>query len=250
MLAGGGGGCRGGAWRKCKVGGGCRETREGWPLLKVETELSGDSTSTTESDIFLVSSLGLSCRYKIFLFCLGCSSRPSTKYFFPAVHYFNFFVPSPSKLGRPPCWAACLLFFEWVIDYERVDLLHRLWGTSTVHPLNHFVLIKARLDISFDQLSNINDFTLRQRQPYCNLLLGWNIMFSTVACMKTTEGYCRPDLYLEKKDADTVILSLPCKYVDKETWSLPFQWYRHRYTISTCILQKVQKQRNMILSQI
>jgi hypothetical protein len=28
-------------------------------------------------------SLGLSCRYKRFLFCLGCSSRPSTKYFFP-----------------------------------------------------------------------------------------------------------------------------------------------------------------------
>jgi hypothetical protein len=31
---------------------------------------------------FLVGSLGLSCRYKRFLFCLGCSSQPSTKYFF------------------------------------------------------------------------------------------------------------------------------------------------------------------------
>jgi hypothetical protein len=30
-------------------------------------------------------SLGLSCRYKRFLFCLGCSSWPSTKYFFLVV---------------------------------------------------------------------------------------------------------------------------------------------------------------------
>ncbi len=30
----------------------------------------------------MVGSLGLLCRYKKILFCLGCSSRPSTKIFF------------------------------------------------------------------------------------------------------------------------------------------------------------------------
>ncbi len=55
----------------------------------------------------MVGSLGLSCRYKRFLFCLGCSSWPSTKYFFP--HHTLFQPPSLSQLGRQPCWVACLL---------------------------------------------------------------------------------------------------------------------------------------------
>ncbi len=42
-----------------------RETREGWPLLKVETEVNGDAKSTNERGPFLVGSLGLSWRYKI-----------------------------------------------------------------------------------------------------------------------------------------------------------------------------------------
>ena len=37
---------------------------------------------------------------------LGCSSRPNTKYFFP---HRTLLSPSPSKLGRQPCWVACLL---------------------------------------------------------------------------------------------------------------------------------------------
>ncbi len=53
-----------------------------WPLLTVETEANGDSRSTNERCPFLVGSLGSSCRYKRFSSCLGCSSRPSTKYFF------------------------------------------------------------------------------------------------------------------------------------------------------------------------
>ncbi len=51
-----------------------RETIEGWPLLTVETEVNGDSKRTNEKGPFLVNSLGLSCRYKRFLFCLDCSS--------------------------------------------------------------------------------------------------------------------------------------------------------------------------------
>ncbi len=52
--------------------------REGRPLL---TEVNRDSKRTNDRGPFLIGSLGLSCRYKRFLFCLGCTSRPSTKYF-------------------------------------------------------------------------------------------------------------------------------------------------------------------------
>ncbi len=39
---------------------GCRETREGWPLLTVETEENGDlKSSKSESGPSLVGSLGL-----------------------------------------------------------------------------------------------------------------------------------------------------------------------------------------------
>ncbi len=40
---------------------------------------------------------------------LGCSKRPGRKYFFPhrTLQYFNSLPPR--KLGRQPCWVACLL---------------------------------------------------------------------------------------------------------------------------------------------
>jgi len=87
-----------------------RETREGWPLLTCETEVNGDSKRANEMDPSLVGLLGLSCRYKRFLFCLGCFSRSSTKYFFLSPYTISITLfPSPSKLGRQPCWVACLL---------------------------------------------------------------------------------------------------------------------------------------------
>ncbi len=47
---------------------------------------------------------------KRFLFCLGCSNLPSTKYLFPHRTLFQFLCPHrPSKLGRQPCWVAYLL---------------------------------------------------------------------------------------------------------------------------------------------
>jgi hypothetical protein len=52
-----------------------------WPLLAVETEVNGYSKSTNERGPSLVAWLGLSCQYKRFLFCLGCSSRPNKKLF-------------------------------------------------------------------------------------------------------------------------------------------------------------------------
>ncbi len=78
-----------------------KETREGWPLLTIETKGNGDSKSTNQRGPSLVGSLGLSCRrYKRFLFCLGCYSLPSTKYFFLTVHYFNSFVPIAEQVGQ------------------------------------------------------------------------------------------------------------------------------------------------------
>jgi hypothetical protein len=78
-----------------------RETGEGWFPLTVETEVNGDSKRTNERGPSLVGSLGLSWQYKRFLFCLGCSSRSSTKYFFPhRIHYFNYFFPIAQQAGQ------------------------------------------------------------------------------------------------------------------------------------------------------
>ncbi len=59
-----------------------RETKEGWPLLTVETEVNGESKSTNERGPSWAGSSAFSCRYKRLLSCLGCSSRASTRYFF------------------------------------------------------------------------------------------------------------------------------------------------------------------------
>jgi hypothetical protein len=77
-----------------------RETRKGWPLLIVKTELNGCSKSTNERGPSLVGLLGLSCRYKRSLFCPCCSSRPSKKYFFLTVHYFDSFVHIAQQAGQ------------------------------------------------------------------------------------------------------------------------------------------------------
>jgi hypothetical protein len=58
-------------------------------LLKTQTELS-NSKQNIQS-------------------CLGCSSRPSTKYFFLAVTYFNSFVPIAQQAGEAVVLVACLL---------------------------------------------------------------------------------------------------------------------------------------------
>jgi hypothetical protein len=79
-----------------------RENREGWPLLTLETETNGNTKSTNERVPSLVGSLGSSYnRYKSLLSCLGFSSWPSTKYFFPCHTLFQLNLSaSPSKLGR------------------------------------------------------------------------------------------------------------------------------------------------------
>ncbi len=79
----------------------CRETREGQPLLTVKTEVNWNSKSTNEGGPALVGLLGLCCRYKRFLFCLGCSSQPIIKdIFFLTIHYFNSYVPIAQQAGQ------------------------------------------------------------------------------------------------------------------------------------------------------
>jgi hypothetical protein len=68
--------------------------------MTVETETYGNSKSTNERGPSLVGSLGLSFRYKRFLSCVGCSSRPCTKYFFITIHYFTSFVPIAQQAGQ------------------------------------------------------------------------------------------------------------------------------------------------------
>jgi hypothetical protein len=68
-----------------------RETREGWLLLTVETEVNGDSKSTNQRGPFIGR----------FLSCLGCSSQPSIQNIFLTVHFFNFISPL-----SPATWAG------------------------------------------------------------------------------------------------------------------------------------------------
>jgi hypothetical protein len=66
-----------------------RETREGWPLLTVETEVNGDYKLEGS---FIGWFGGLVVPLQEFVFCLGCSSRPVQNFFFLPIQYFNFFV--------------------------------------------------------------------------------------------------------------------------------------------------------------
>jgi hypothetical protein len=62
-----------------------RDYREVWPLLTVETEVTGNSKSTNESGSSLVGSLGLSSRYKRFFSALTAVVGPVQNIFFLAL---------------------------------------------------------------------------------------------------------------------------------------------------------------------
>jgi hypothetical protein len=71
-------------------GGDQRETREGWPLLTVETEANGDLWSKIQRSPSLVDSLGSLYLYWRFLSCLGCSGQPMQyKIFFSSPFTLN-----------------------------------------------------------------------------------------------------------------------------------------------------------------
>ncbi len=85
-----------------------RETREGWSLLTVETGVNGDSKNPQWNESFLFGLSGLSCRYKRFFLPLVALVGPVQNIF--SLPYTNSipFSPLVSKLGRQPCWVACL----------------------------------------------------------------------------------------------------------------------------------------------
>jgi len=79
-----------------------RETRDGWPLLTVETEVNGDSQSTNERGHSLVGSLRLIAVpvQKIFVLPRLFHSAPVQNNFFLTVHLFNYFVPIGQQAGQ------------------------------------------------------------------------------------------------------------------------------------------------------
>ncbi len=88
-----------------------RETREGWPLLTIETEANGDSKRTNEKGSFLGWFVELVVPVQeIFCFALAALIGPVQNIFVLNVHRTSIpLSPSASKLGRQPCWVACLL---------------------------------------------------------------------------------------------------------------------------------------------
>jgi hypothetical protein len=101
-----------------------REKREGWTLLTVETKVNGDSKSTNERGSSLVGSLGLSRRYKRFLFCLGCSSLSSTKYFFLTVHLcINLFVLTAQQAGKAAVLGRLSLVVSWLLFWSKFMIM-------------------------------------------------------------------------------------------------------------------------------
>jgi hypothetical protein len=77
-------------------------------------------------------------RYKRFLFCLSCSSRPSTKYFFPHRTLFQFlWSPSPSKLGSGQEAVPGCLSLMWVSGCAYVHGVY----TNKIYCFNPFLSI-------------------------------------------------------------------------------------------------------------
>jgi hypothetical protein len=119
-----------------------RETREGWPLLTVETdetETIGDSWSTYDRGPSLC---GSSCRYNGILSCLGCTSQPRTKYYFSHRTLFHFLSPlTPTNLGRQSCWLACLCVSGWGVRAMKQGQFHSWPPNQLISPLSEQSLI-------------------------------------------------------------------------------------------------------------
>ncbi len=140
-----------------------RDTREGWPLLPVETEANGDSKSINERDPFLGVSLGSSCRYMRPLSCLGCCCQPSTKYFFLAIHYFNLCVLIAQQPGQAVvqgrlslCVSGQTYIDEYVLyNYLLGQFICKVWwrySTSFLVSFSTLVHYKFRLQMDLDAL--------------------------------------------------------------------------------------------------
>ncbi len=81
-----------------------RETRDGRPLLTIETEVNRD---TNERVLFYF--VRRACRARDFCSVLAALVGPVQNIFSPPYTILFPLSPSPSKLGRQSCWVACLL---------------------------------------------------------------------------------------------------------------------------------------------
>ncbi len=90
-----------------------RETLEGWPLVTVETGAIGDSRSTThERGPFFVGFWVWRAGTREF--CSTLAALVGSIYFFPSPYIISIpLSPSLNKLGRQPCWVACLCAQLW-----------------------------------------------------------------------------------------------------------------------------------------
>jgi hypothetical protein len=114
----------------------------------------------------LVGSLGLSCRYKIFLFCLAAAVGPcSTKFRLP--HHTLFQFPSPSKLGKQPCWAACL--FLCVSGITHLDLVQATPSANEHTEKNATANQRNETIVSTNEVTD-NSTVRKRRRPQDDLL--------------------------------------------------------------------------------
>jgi hypothetical protein len=95
----------------------------------------------------LVGSLGSFCRYKRFLYCLGCSVvSPVQNILFPRrTLFFTLFFPTAQKagqVGRQSCRVACLLVCVSAHDADHRVHIERRLLISGVHP---FMVEKSSL---------------------------------------------------------------------------------------------------------
>ncbi len=132
-----------------------KRLERGGPSWLLKLKWMGTQRVQMKGDPSLVGSLGLSCRYKRFLFCLGWSSRRSTTKFFLTVHYFYLSVPNAQQAGQAAVlgrlsltmclWCQSLSWSWW---WRCPDFLHFLARTSnlrTAKPGWDFQLNIARL---------------------------------------------------------------------------------------------------------
>jgi hypothetical protein len=144
-----------------------RETREGGGVAPADCMLKRGKWGLKEylrKGSFLDWFVGSSCRYKRFLFCLGCFSRPRTKYFFP---HRKLICPH-----RPACRFACLLI---CVSAYTIPKMFLQWnpGSCPVLPQPESMILASsnnlewRIIISrFFNLSKIEwDSTMRFHSP-------------------------------------------------------------------------------------
>ncbi len=87
------------------------ETREGWPLLTVETEVNGDSKRTNErGHLSWLVCWACSADTRDFCSALAALAGPVQNIFFLTVHYFNAFVPIPQQQAGQAAVLGCLSF--------------------------------------------------------------------------------------------------------------------------------------------